>query len=196
MTQEHQSVMTHTEYKRLCNQKIRLPLHAARINWKTYTGDMIKVVVNHQGDEERLPFVIVESKGPDLLRRDWLMKLKQDLHMINQVRMKEELTALISRYSDIFQNELGISYQSCILQQKREPLQDCCPRLIVYYYLPAYNQSSLAAYLLVLSTRNCHKTSKKNREKQSLVTEQMDLRYYQMTESIRYGQALCHLCLE
>ena len=101
------SVMTHTEYKRLCNQKSRLPLHATRINWKTYTGEMIKVVVNHQGDE-RLPLVIVESKGPNLLRRDWLMKLKQDLHMINQVRMKEELTTLISRYSYIFQNELGI----------------------------------------------------------------------------------------
>ena len=27
--------------------------------------------------------------------------------MIIQVRMKEELTTLISRYSDIFQNELG-----------------------------------------------------------------------------------------
>ena len=52
------SVMTHTEYKRLCNQKSRLPLHAARINWKTYTGEMIKVVVNHQGDEERLPLVL------------------------------------------------------------------------------------------------------------------------------------------
>ena len=82
------SVMTHIEYKRLCNQKSRLPLHAARIKWKTYTGEMINVVINHQGDEERLPLVIVESEGPNLLRRDWLMKLKQDLHMINQVRMK------------------------------------------------------------------------------------------------------------
>ena len=85
------SVMTHTEYKRLCNQKSRLPLHAARINWKTYTVETIniygicKVVVNHQADEERLPLVIVEFKGPNLLRRDWLMKWKQDLHMINQV---------------------------------------------------------------------------------------------------------------
>ena len=32
------SVMTHTEYKRLCSPKSRLPLHAARINWRTYTG--------------------------------------------------------------------------------------------------------------------------------------------------------------
>ena len=85
------SVMTQTEYKRLCSPKSRLPLHAARINWKTYTGETIniygicKVVVNHQGDEERLPLVIVVSKGPNLLRRDWLMKWKQDLHMINQV---------------------------------------------------------------------------------------------------------------
>ena len=93
------SVMTHTEYKRLCNQKSRLPLHAAKINWKTYTGEMIKVVVNHQSDEDRLPLVIVKSKEPNLHRRDRLMKLKQDLHMKNQVRMKEELTTLISRCS-------------------------------------------------------------------------------------------------
>ena len=88
------SVMIHTEYKRLCNQKSRLPLHAARIKWKTYTVEIIniygicKVVVNHQGDEERLLLDIVESKGPNLLRRDWLINLKQDLQMINQVRMK------------------------------------------------------------------------------------------------------------
>ena len=30
------------------------------------------MVVNHQGEEERLLLVIVESKGPNLLRKDWL----------------------------------------------------------------------------------------------------------------------------
>ena len=35
------------------------------------------------------------------------MKLKLDWHMVNQVQVKVELTTLIARYSDIFQNELG-----------------------------------------------------------------------------------------
>ena len=106
---------------------------------------MIKVVVNYQEDEERLPLVIVESKGSNLLRRDWLMKLKQDLNMINQVRMKEELTALISRYSDIFQNEL-------------------CDRG-VYYNLDHTTESiSLSSYMCSSSdiSNVCHSVSVRN----------------------------------
>ena len=102
------SVMTHTEYKRLWSPKSRPPLHVAGIKLKMYTGCTIKiygtceVVVNHQGDEEKLPLIIVESEGPNLLGRDWLM----DWHVLNQVQVKEKLTTLISKYSDIFQNEL------------------------------------------------------------------------------------------
>ena len=105
------SVMTHTEYKKLWSPKSRPPLHAAGIKLKKYTGWTIKiygtceVVVNHQGDEEKLPLVIVESERPNLLRRDWLIKLKLDWHMINQVQAKEELTTLIAKY--IFQNKVG-----------------------------------------------------------------------------------------
>ena len=89
------SVLTHTEYKKQWSPKSRPPLHAAGIESKTYTRDTIKiygtceVVVNHQGNEEKLPLVIVESEGPNLLRRDWLMKLKLDWHMMNQVQVKE-----------------------------------------------------------------------------------------------------------
>ena len=77
-TGESVPVVTHTEYKRLWSPKSRPPLHVARIKLKTYTREMIKihgpyeVVVNHQGEEERLLLVIVESEGPNLLRRDWL----------------------------------------------------------------------------------------------------------------------------
>ena len=77
-TGESVPVVTHTEYKRLWSPKSRPPLHVARIKLKTYTGEMIKIygpfemVVNHQGEEERLLLVIVESKGPNLLRKDWL----------------------------------------------------------------------------------------------------------------------------
>ena len=77
-TEESVPVVTHTEYKRLWSPKSRPPLHVARIKLKTYTGEMNKIygpfemVVNHQGEEERLLLVIVESKGPNLLRKDWL----------------------------------------------------------------------------------------------------------------------------
>ena len=101
----------------------------------TYTGDTIKiyetceVVVNHQGDEEKLPLVIVESEGPNLLRRDWLMKLKLDWHMINQVQLKEELTTLIAKCSDIFQNELGTikGVSARIVVEDRATPRFCCP---------------------------------------------------------------------
>ena len=77
-TGESVLVVTHTEYKRLWSPKSRPPLHVARIKLKTYTGEMNKiyglfeVVVNHQGEEERSLLVIVESEGPNLLKRDWL----------------------------------------------------------------------------------------------------------------------------
>ena len=77
-TGESVPAVTYTEYKRLWSPKSRPPLHVARIKLKTYTGEMNKiyglfeVVVNHQGEEERLLLVIVESEGPNLLKRDWL----------------------------------------------------------------------------------------------------------------------------
>ena len=108
-TEASVSVMTHTEYKRLWSLKNRLPLHAAGTKLKKYTGGTIKiygtceVVVNHQGDEEKLPLVIVESERPNLLRRDWLIKLKLDWHMITLPSL--DLTTLIAKY--ILQNKLG-----------------------------------------------------------------------------------------
>ena len=54
--------------------------------------------MNHQGNQEKLTLLIVESEGPNPLGRDWLLKLKLDWHMVNQVRVKEELTRLMARY--------------------------------------------------------------------------------------------------
>ena len=77
-TGESVPMVTHTKYKRLWSPKSRQPLYVARIKLKTYTGEMFKiygpfeVVVNHRGEEERLLLLIVESEGPNLLRRDWL----------------------------------------------------------------------------------------------------------------------------
>ena len=82
----------------------RPPLWAAGIKLKTYIEGIIKncgtceVLVNHQGNQKKLPLLIVESEGPNLLGRDWLMKLKLDWHMVNQVQVKEELTTLMARH--------------------------------------------------------------------------------------------------
>ena len=134
------SVMTHTEYKRLWSPKSRPPLHAAGVKLKMYTGGTIKiygtceVVVNHQGDEEKLPLIIVESEGPNLLGRDWLMKLKLDWHMLNQVQVKEELTTLISKYSDIFQNGLGTikGISARIVVEERATPRFCRPHPVPF----------------------------------------------------------------
>ena len=56
------------------------------------------MLVNHQGNQKKLPLLIVESEGPNLRGRDWLMKLKLDWHMVNQVQVKEELTTLMARH--------------------------------------------------------------------------------------------------
>ena len=62
----------------LWSPKSRPPLLVAGIKLRTYTGGIIKiyatseVLVNHQGNEEKLPLVIVESEGPNLLGRHWI----------------------------------------------------------------------------------------------------------------------------
>ena len=49
--------------------------------------------------------------------------------MINQVRVKDELTTLISRYSDIFQNELGTikAVTASIVVKERATPRFCRP---------------------------------------------------------------------
>ena len=49
------------------------------------------MLVSHQGNQKKLPLLIVESEGANLLGRDWLMKLKLDWHMVNQIRMKKRV---------------------------------------------------------------------------------------------------------
>ena len=100
--EESVSVMTHKEYKGLWSPVSRQPLCATGINWRCIPERWLKSMelVNHGHEPSRRWREITISYcrvwRTNLLRKDWLIKLKLDWHMINQVRVKEELTTLIS----------------------------------------------------------------------------------------------------
>ena len=88
-------------------------MKATQTRLKTYTGEAIKVLgeaqvevtVNNQTEE--LPLLVVDGDGPSLLGRDWMKKIRLDWPSIHLVQATSELERLLTRYSDVFREELG-----------------------------------------------------------------------------------------
>ena len=93
-----------------------LPLQPCHINLRTYTGEAIQVageikvdVQYGQQTLEQLSLVVVKGGGPLLFGRNWLEHIQLDWSSIKSVRQHPEKTLheIRSRYSEVFQDELG-----------------------------------------------------------------------------------------
>ena len=91
-------------------------LKETSIRLKTYTGEVVKpegildVVVEYEGQVETLPLVVVSGVVPTLLGRNWLKKIKLDwcnLFPFSAGGLKSGLNELLSRYSEVFSEEMG-----------------------------------------------------------------------------------------
>ena len=103
-------------------QRTLLPdvtLHASPVHLKTYTGERMNVVgetmvsVSHNHQQESLPLIVVAEDGPPLFGRTWLRRIQLDWKTIGSLRMsphksvEHRLQDLLTRYSDVFRDELG-----------------------------------------------------------------------------------------
>ena len=105
----------------LYQQKINdNPLHKTGLFLKTYTGEnitpvgVLKVNVDYQNQRELLDLYVVKSKGPVLMGRDWLRKIRLDWCSIKSLQAstatlspKERLETMLDKYSDVFEDKLG-----------------------------------------------------------------------------------------
>lgn len=60
-----------------------------------------------QGQELRLPLVVVEGNQPNLLGRDWLESLQLDWKEVKQISHCSQLDALLAKHADLFSSDLG-----------------------------------------------------------------------------------------
>ena len=80
---------------------------------KTYTGEEIGVVgsitvtAQSNGEEARLPLLVVEGTGPSLLGRDWLSRLRLDWKKILSVHTHRSLDSILEAHEAVFKPELG-----------------------------------------------------------------------------------------
>ena len=96
------------------------PLHETGLFLKTYTGEnitpvgVLKVNVDYHNQRELLDLYVVKSKGPVLMGRDWLRKIRLDWCSIKSLQAptatlspKERLDTMLDKYSDVFEDKLG-----------------------------------------------------------------------------------------
>ena len=65
------------------------------------------MVVSYKSQTARLPLLVVNSKGPNLLGRNWLQVIKIDWGEIHNVRVNKNLEELLEKHRVLFQDELG-----------------------------------------------------------------------------------------
>ena len=108
------SIISEATYAYLQSQGKASPLMDTDVVLRTYTGEEVRlegsleVKVAHEGKEFTLPLLVVKGKGPALLGRNWLEKVRLNWPMIKQsVPMNLELETVVQSYSHLFNEGLG-----------------------------------------------------------------------------------------
>lgn len=60
--------------------------------------------ISAEGKKTKARLVVAKGRGPSLLGRDWLRKIRLNWHDIKYVRTTEDI---LKQYSDVFRDELG-----------------------------------------------------------------------------------------
>ena len=111
------SVISEKTYWALWPKQRRPQLQDTSILLRTYTGEQLKVkgqvsvAVCYGGTTMSLNLLVVAGRGPSLMGRDWLYKLKPNLgifHTFIHVGMDNHIQELLSRHSELFKDELGL----------------------------------------------------------------------------------------
>ena len=88
-------------------------LQPCSLPMQTYLGEpitvagQVEVEVRYGEQQERLPLVVVEGRGPCLFGQQWLSKIRLNWQSINNVRSNPLLQELLDRHQEVFNAELG-----------------------------------------------------------------------------------------
>ena len=109
------SIISEATYCRLWSERNAPQVEPTTLSLQTYTGESLQVVgmtkVKVQLDDQvdELPLVVVSGKGPSLLGRDWLLKLRLDWNRLHQVQSSSKLQSILDRHPEVFRDELGLA---------------------------------------------------------------------------------------
>ena len=112
------SIITHELYMKKFNE---IPLQKTELLSKTYTEEnitpvgVLKANVEYKGQQPLLlDLYVVKGKGPVLMGREWLYKIRLDWCAIKSLNVskvtlpaKERLDTILDKYSDVFEDKLG-----------------------------------------------------------------------------------------
>ena len=107
------SILSSTDYDKHFSH---IAMKTSPIMLQTYTGEQVKVLgeieVLVEGQEKKLPLVVVNGQGPSLLGRNWLQMLKLNWGEIkrldlNQVNVQAKVQKIKDKYKHLFQGTLG-----------------------------------------------------------------------------------------
>jgi hypothetical protein len=104
------SVLTHSTY-----QKIRecTDIQPSVVKLKAYTGEVIPVLgqvpvkVSCGQKDYQFTVQVVESKGPDLMGRNWLRDMKVTLEGLHSLEQPDSLKQILRKHSSVFKSGLG-----------------------------------------------------------------------------------------
>ena len=109
------TLISQATFSKLWSQGNAPVLESTPIRLRTYSGEELKVVgravvrVGSGGKEvKELELVVVSSKSPSLLGRDWLGRLRLDWREIRMLDVTPDaLEAVLSKHSNLFRDKLG-----------------------------------------------------------------------------------------
>ena len=113
-TGESLSILSEKTYQDITQQTDISPLEESQVTFKTYTGEVIKVLgitkvnARYDNQEQRLCIHVVKGEGPDLMGRDWLDHFTVTLGEVNHLaQSREPLQSMLNQHADVFNDNLG-----------------------------------------------------------------------------------------
>ena len=110
------SIITHELYLKKFNE---IPSQKTELLLKIYTGEnitpVLKANVEYKGQQPLLlDLYVVKGKGPALIGRNWLYKIRLDWCSIKSLNVpqatlpaEERPDTILDKYSDVFKDKLG-----------------------------------------------------------------------------------------
>jgi hypothetical protein len=107
------SVITHSTYQKIRECTDIQPLQPSVVKLKAYTGEVIPVLgqvpvkVSCGQKDYQFTVQVVESKGPDLMGRNWLRDMKVTLEGLHSLEQPDSLKQILRKHSSVFKSGLG-----------------------------------------------------------------------------------------